>query len=88
MASGDTSERLGQGDASRSDSHRYLFPKEKIFVNAVDDLEMIAVSKRAMSLLPQKQALRIELNHLNRRQSHGQRFIVFRWKTTHIIPMS
>ena len=60
-----------------SDSDCYLFPKEKVFVNAVDDWEMIAVSKRSMSLLPQKEALRIELNHLKRRQSHGQRFIVF-----------
>ena len=32
------------------DIYRYLFLSEKIFDNAADDLEMIAVSKRSLSL--------------------------------------
>ena len=36
------------------DSDRYLIPGERVFDNAADDLETIAVSKRSMSLLPQK----------------------------------
>ena len=36
-----------------SDSDRHLFPSGKVFDNAADDLEMIAVWKRSMSLLPQ-----------------------------------
>ena len=39
------------------DGDRYLFPIEKVFDNAADDLELIAVSKRPMSLLPQKEAV-------------------------------
>ena len=36
------------------DSDRYLIPSERIFDNAADDLETIAVSKRSMSLLQQR----------------------------------
>ena len=36
------------------DSDRYLIPSEKVFDNAAYDLETIAVSKRSISLLPQK----------------------------------
>ena len=36
------------------DSDRYLIPSEGVFDNAADDLETIAVSKRSISLLPQK----------------------------------
>ena len=34
------------------DSDRYLIPGERVFDNAADDLETIAVSKRSVSLLP------------------------------------
>ena len=44
-----------------SDSDRYLIPREKVFDNAADDLEMIAVSRRSMNLLPQKEAVRTDL---------------------------
>ena len=43
------------------DSNRYLIPEERIFDNAADDLETIAVSKRSMSLLPQKEVVRTDL---------------------------
>ena len=43
------------------DSDRYLIPNERIFDNAADDLETIAVSKRSMSLLPQKEVVRTGL---------------------------
>ena len=43
------------------DSDRYLIPSERVFDNAADDLETIAVSKRSMSLLPQKEAVRTDL---------------------------
>ena len=36
------------------DSDRYLIPGERVFDNAADDLEAIVVSKRSISLLPQK----------------------------------
>ena len=36
------------------DSDRYLIPGGRVFDNAADDLETIAVSKRSISLLPQK----------------------------------
>ena len=36
------------------DSDRYLIPGERVFDNAAGDLETIAVSKRVISLLPQK----------------------------------
>ena len=43
------------------DSDRYLVPSERVFDNAADDLETIAVSKRSMSLLPQKEAVKTDL---------------------------
>ena len=43
------------------DKDRYLIPNERIFDNAADDLETIAVSKRSMSLLPQKELDRTDL---------------------------
>ena len=43
------------------DSDRYLVPSERIFDNTADDLETIAVSKHSMSLLPQKEAIRSDL---------------------------
>ena len=43
------------------DSDRYLILGERVFDNAADDLETIAVSKRSMSLLPQKEVVRIDL---------------------------
>ena len=36
-------------------------PGERIFDNAADDLETIAVSKRSMGLLPQKEVVRTDL---------------------------
>ena len=44
-----------------SDSDRYLIPGERFFDNAADDLETIAVSKRSISLLPQKEVVRTDL---------------------------
>ena len=43
------------------DSDRYLIPGERVFDNAADDLEIIAVSKRSISLLPQKEVVRTDL---------------------------
>ena len=43
------------------DSDRYFIPSEKVFDNAADDLEAIAVSKRSISLLPQKELVRTDL---------------------------
>ena len=43
------------------DSDRYLMPGERVFDNAADDLETIAVSKRSISLLPQKEVVRTHL---------------------------
>ena len=43
------------------DSDRYLMPSESVFDNAADDLETIAVSKRSISLLPQKEVVRTDL---------------------------
>ena len=43
------------------DSDRYLIPSERVFDNAADDLETIAVSKRSISLLPQKEVDRTDL---------------------------
>ena len=42
-------------------SDRHLFPSEKVFNNAADDLEIIAVSKLSMILLPQKDVVRTDL---------------------------
>ena len=46
------------------DSDRFLVPSETVFDNAADDLETIAVSKRSMKLLPQKEVVRIDLQPL------------------------
>ena len=43
------------------DSDRYLIPGERVPDNAADDLETIAVSKRSISLLPQKEVVRNDL---------------------------
>ena len=43
------------------DSDRYLIPGERVFDNAAADMETIAVSKRSMSLLPQKEVVRTDL---------------------------
>ena len=43
------------------DSDRYLLPSETAFDNAADDLETLAVSRRSMSLLPQKEVVRTDL---------------------------
>ena len=43
------------------DSDRYLIPSQRVFDNAADDLETIAVSKRSISLLPQKEVARTDL---------------------------
>ena len=43
------------------DSDHYLIPSERVFDNAADDLETIAVSKRSISLLPQKKVVRTDL---------------------------
>ena len=43
------------------DSDRYLILSERVFDNAADDLETIAVSKRSISLLPQKEVFRTDL---------------------------
>ena len=43
------------------DSDRYLIPSGRVFDNAADDLETIAVSKRSISLLPQKEVVRTDL---------------------------
>ena len=42
------------------DSDRYLIPGGRVFDNAGDDLETIAVSKRSISLLPQKEVVRTD----------------------------
>ena len=44
-----------------TDSDRYLIPGERVFDNAADDLKTNAVSKRSMSLLPQKEVVRTDL---------------------------
>ena len=40
---------------------RYLIPCRKFLDKAAHDLEMIAVSRRSMNLLPQKEAVRTDL---------------------------
>ena len=52
---------LDKEEYQEPDNDRYLVPSEKIFDNAADDLEMIAVSKPSLSLLPQKEAVRTNL---------------------------
>ena len=43
------------------DSDRYLLPGERVFDNAANDLETIAVTKLSISLLPQKEVVRTDL---------------------------
>ena len=43
------------------DNDRYLIPSQRVFDNAADDLESLAVSKCLMSLLPQKEVVRTDL---------------------------
>ena len=43
------------------DTYRYLIPGERVFDNAADDLETMAVSKRSISLLSQKEVVRTDL---------------------------
>ena len=70
------------------DSDRYLIPGERVFDNAADDLETIAVSKRSMSLLPQKEVVRTDLQPFDRKHSHWQKFGAVKWKRIRIGPMS
>ena len=43
------------------DSDHDLVPSERVFDNAADELETIAVSKLSMSLLPKKEAVMTDL---------------------------
>ena len=43
------------------DSDRYLIPGERVFDNTANDLETIAVLKRPINLLPQKEVVRTDL---------------------------
>ena len=43
------------------DSDCYLIPSERVFDNAADDLETTEVSKHSISLLPQKEVVRTDL---------------------------
>ena len=70
------------------DSDRYLVPSERVFDNAADDLETIAVSKRSISLLPQKAVVRTDLLPFEQETQPWRRFGVLRWKKTHINPTS
>ena len=70
------------------DSDRYLIPSESVFDNAADDLETIAVSKRSMSLLPQKEAVRTDLQPFQQETQPLAKICVLRWKKTHISPTS
>ena len=69
------------------DSDRYLIPSRRVFDNAADDLETIAVSKRSISLLPQKEVVRI-FSRSSKKHSRWRRFGASRWKKTHTSPMS
>ena len=52
---------LDRGVYQDPDSDRYLIPSERVLDNAADELETIAVSKRSISLLPQKEIVRTDL---------------------------
>ena len=69
------------------DSDRYLIPSERVFDNAADDLETIAVSKRSISLLPQKEVVRTDLQPF-KQETSWRRFGALRWRKTHTSPMS
>ena len=43
------------------DSDSYLITGERVFDNAADDLETIAISERSISLLPQREVVRTDL---------------------------
>ena len=43
------------------DSDRYLIPSGKVLDNPADDRKKIAVSRRSMNLLPQKKAVKTDL---------------------------
>ena len=43
------------------DSDRHLIPSKSVFDNAADELETIAVSKSSISLLPEKEVVRTDL---------------------------
>ena len=43
------------------DSDRYIIPSDRVLDNAADDLETIAVSKRSISLVPQKEVVMTDL---------------------------
>ena len=70
------------------DSDRYLIPGGRVFYNAADDLETIAVSKRSRGLLPQKEVVRTDLQPFEQEHSQWQRFGAFRWKKIRISQMS
>ena len=70
------------------DSDRYLIAGERVFDNVTDDLETIAVSKRSISLLAQKEVVRTDLNRSNKKHNRWRRFGALRWKMTRISPMS
>ena len=52
---------LGRELNQDPNSDCYFYPSEKVFDNAADDLEMIALMKSSMSLLPQEEAVRTDL---------------------------
>ena len=56
------------------DSDRYLIPGERVFDNAADDLETIAVSRRSISLLPQKEVVRTDLQPFKQKHNPWRRF--------------
>ena len=69
------------------DSDRYLIPRERVFDSAADDLETVAVSKRSISLLPQKEVVRTDLQPFNKKHSRWRIFGALRRKKTHTSPM-
>ena len=54
------------------DSDRYLIPSERVFDNASDDLETIAVSKWSISLLPQKEVVGTDLQPFKQETAVGE----------------
>ena len=71
------------------DSDRYLIPSERVFDNADDDLETIAVSKRSISLLPQKEVVRTDLQPFKQEtQPLAKIWCVKMEEDTHTSPMS
>ena len=71
------------------DSDRYLIPGERVFDNAADDLELKAVSKRSISLLPQKELVRSDLQPFKQEtQPLANIWCVKMEEDTHNRPMS